>query len=961
MNVKLRVLTAGAVFFIGAQSVVAQKAKKDTIKEIEEVVMVGYGKKSTKKVTSSITNVKADEVVKVSASGPDALLQGATTGLQVSPTSGAPGAAFNVRMRGFSSITSSNEPLYVVDGFPISSNESGGNTSYGGQKSSLLSQLNMNDVEDIQILKDASAAAIYGSRAANGVVLITTKQGKKGKTSFSLNSSVGFQNPIQRYETMSAGRYYQYLDDAMFNSRPALGRNYFSRTDGVWDPNSGVSVEDFYKSNFGDNYLDGVYRKNQPIYELSASASGGNANTRYYVGFSNFDQEGVIVGQAYNRKSFTVNLDQRLNDMFKLNTSVRLSNETNDRVNGDNNIYAPLTAAILEPAGQSFFNQDGSWNSSTWLFSNPRQNGELVKNISKTFGVNASLGLESKFSDKLSMDTKFNIESINFKEDRLFPVNTYQGRGSGGYAFHNAQNFNTFTAINYMTYSDKLSDQFKYTLMAGFEYFDRTVTDAQIETQNLPPGATSPIGPKRTIAEYIPYNGNRTFSYFSRLSLEVFNRLFIDATLRNDSSSKLAYNKRSETFPAFSAAYVLSDSNWFKNDIVSLLKLKAGWGKLGNQSGLRDFETQPAATGYFYGTEGALNIVRLANPNLKWEITTQSDLGIDLGFFKNRLNITYNYYHKLSTDLLLNRTLPGVNPFTVVKDNIGEMVNKGHELGINISPIRSSNFRWDSQFNITWNKNEVTRLVEFNGTSTPIDYGFITRVDVGQPLGSFYGLKAIGIYRSNDDVPQALRDQGISAGDVIYEDINGDGTINAADRQFIGNAQPDFFGNFRNTIKIKNFDISSNIIFVWGQDMYNSSLRFAGVTGNPYFGKFANQTDYWTVDNPNASLPRPLLNVNPVAFAASYNNQPSSRFIEDASYIRLRELQVGYTFTPQVLNMGKTTLRVYLAADNLWTYTKYSGPEPEVNSFGQANVATGTDFFTQGMNKVYKFGINVNF
>ncbi|REC49471.1 SusC/RagA family TonB-linked outer membrane protein [Chryseobacterium pennipullorum] len=962
MNVKLRVLSVGALFFMG-QAVLAQKVKKDTtsVQDIDEIVVVGYGTKSAKKVTTSISKVKGDDLTKVSAPSADALLQGATTGLQVSPTSGAPGAGFNVRLRGVSSITSSNDPLYVVDGIPISSNSPSGNVAYGGQTGNLLSQLNMADVENIEVLKDAAAAAIYGSRAANGVVLITTKKGKRGKINFSLNSTVGFQNPIKTFEKMKAGDYYRMLDLAEFNTTPSRGRNYWSTTNGVWSPGSGQSIEDFYRSDFGDDYIRQIYRKDQPLYELSASASGGNDRTTFYLGFSNFDQSGVIKGQEYNRQTFTLNLDQKLNDIFKVVSSVRLSNENINRINGDNNIYAPLSAAVLEPPGQNIWNPDGSYNTDTWTFSNPVQNATDVKGLSKIFGVNTSLGLESKFSSKLNMVTRFNLERINYDESRLFPIDTYQGRGAKGQADYNGRLYNTFTAFNTITYSEKISDKFRFTLMGGLEYFNRRTFFTDIQTQNIPLGATSPdAGSQKTIASYYPSLGNRTFSYFSRLSLEIFNNLFIDATFRADSSSKLAYDNRTEYFPSVSAAYVISDNEWFKKDVVSLLKVKAGWGELGNQSGLGNFDVSPAAQIYTYGLLPTYNpnptygVGVLANPNLVWERTGQTDAGLEIGLFKNRINLTYDFYYKQSRKLLVNGTLPLENGVETYRSNAAEMYNRGHEIGVNAAILKSENLGWNSQFNITFNKNEVTKLL--GDQPVPIDFGFATRIDVGQPVGAFFGFNAIGIYRSNDEIPKAIFDQGIRAGDVKYEDVNGDGVIDSNDRVFLGKSQPDFFGNFRNTFRYKSFDLSANIIFVFGQDMYNSSKTFAGISGNPFFGKLADQTDYWTPDNPNASLPRPVRGFN-----QSWNNRPSSRFVEDASYIRLREIQLGYTLPRRTLGIGDMTLRFFIAADNLWTWTNYSGPEPEVNAFGQANVATGTDFFTQGMNRTIKFGINLNF
>lgn len=598
----------------------------------------------------------------------------------------------------------------------------------------------------------------------------------------------------------------------------------------------------------------------------------------------------------------------------------------------------------------------------TWLFSNPLQNALEVKNRAKTFGVNTSLGLESKFSKNLMMSTRFNLERINYDETRFFPSTSYQGSGAKGQSDYYGRLYNTFTVYNTLTYNNKIGDFLDYTILGGFEYFNRRVNSTDVITQNIPFGSSTPAaGSVKNTAYYYPSLGNRTFSYFSRLSLGLFNNLFIDATLRADSSSKLTYDNRTEIFPSVSAAYVISDAKWFKVKPISLFKIRAGWGELGNQSGLGNFETSSVASATQYGVVPSLNVGAIAAGALVWERTAQSDLGAELGFFNNRLKISYDYYNKESKNLFLSRTISGTNGSAVgdgsssVRSNAAELYNRGHEIGINADIFKSSNFGWNSQFNITFNKNEVTKLIGEPGI--PIDFGFATRVAVGQPVGAFFALRSLGIYQSNSDVPTNLFNQGIRAGDVIYDDINGDGVINSLDRTFVGSAQPDFYGNFRNTFRYKSFDLSTNLIFTIGQEVFNNSMAFAGVSGNPYYGKFADQTGYWTVDNPSNTLPRPVFGA-----AQTWNNQRSDRFIEDGSYIRLREIQLGYTLSKNILGItGNTSIRFYVAADNLFTWSDYSGPEPEVNVFGQANVATGTDFFTQPLNKTIKFGFNINF
>lgn len=924
--------------------------------ELQEVVVVGFGEQTRKSISSAVSKVDAEQIQSIATPTISGALQGAANGMQVNQNSGAPGGAFSVRVRGASSVNGSNEPLYVVDGVPILSGSIGSN-DLGGQSNDVISNLNFSDVESIQVLKDASSAAIYGARGANGVVLITTKRGAAGELKAEVNHYTGLQEEINRYDLFTTGQYYEFIDRGLEDAFgiEGYGSKGFLSGENVLEQQGFDSLEEAYAADWGDSYIDAVHRnKLAVIRQTSVTLSGGSKRARFYTNFTDFNQEGVLRGQGFKRRSVTLNANFKATDNLDIEASISISEAGNNRVNGDNSIYGVLSTSVLESPGSSLYNDDGTFNTASFSFSNPLQSAIVDRNETETLRTFSTLGLRYRFSDSFNIYSKGSLERLDFSELTFAPVTTRRGGPSNGSSRRGLNLITRYNVTNTLNYTDDFGD-FDVTGLLGFSFEGTSDDRTVVETQQLPAGFVYPSGGAVPITATNSITENKLFSYFSRIGVSYLDRIFIEGTIRADASSVFGTENAIGYFPAFSGAYVISDEDFFSNDILNTLKVRVSWGQTGNQTGLGNFGSKFLAETTAYSGRPGTAVTQLGAPDLGWETTTQTDFGVDLTIF-NRLDITYDYYIKETNDLLLLRPLRNSSGFNSVAANVGSMSNKGHEIAIN-ARIFEGEFSWNSQLQLSKNNNEITELqADAAGNFIPIDKRFATRLAVGQPVGSFYILEANGLWQEGDNIPEGLVQRGIAPGDMKYVDQNGDGRINADDKVFIGNATPDFIGNFRNSFGWKNFDLSANLQFEEGKEIYNNSLAFGGASGSLGYNKFTSQLDYWTPNNTDTDIPRPRYGGQ-----QSYNNQDSSRMIEDASYIRLKEVVLGYTITPKILDREDISLRIFVGGDNLWTGTDYSGLDPEVNSFGNTTGSRGYDFFTQGLNKVYKLGVNLTF
>jgi len=915
---------------------------------LDEVVVVAYGTTSRKNVISSSTKVSDKELGRLSVASVDMALQGAAPGVVISANSGAPGAGNTVRLRGATSVSGSNNPLYIVDGTPIFTGSTVSNI-YGGQGTNALTNLSVSDIESVTVLKDASATAIYGARASNGVILITTKRGAIGKPKIELNMSYGSQNPIKFYEMMNLGEYLKYADLALANS-PQYGvggsgwTSYMSHnlgyaTSRTEDPNS-PQMQEIYNMT-STPYADEIKNKNAVLKQVDLSVSGGNDNTKYYVGGSFIDQEGVVKGQNYRRSSMRLNIDQKLYQWLSFAAGFSVADENIERSRGDNNIYAPTTTSALEIPGRPLYNEDGTFNKD-FSFSNPLENaiGSIVTNKSQRYLGNMGFTATIPQIEGLKLNAKASLDRMNVAERIYDPKSTKIGAGDNGYALYANNYYNRYVYTLTANYSRTFFDKLNVSALAGFEHLTSTNTMSNIESVNFPSNKlTWPVSGATPQTAEVWQTGNKLASYFSRISSALDDKYLAEFSIRADASSKFGKNNRVGYFPSVSLGWKLHNESWFNLEKINELKLKASYGLTGNESGIGNFASRSLAGVTNYGENPGLSITQLGDDNLSWEKTYQFNVGIDLGLLNDRLRFSYEYFNKLTKDMLLATPLPGSTGFMSRISNIGKMENRGHEVSLHGVIIDNSELKWDASFSIATLANKVKMLyADLDGKITPIDAGFVSRVDVGQAIGAFYLYKFTGLDKN---------------GDATY-DMGKDGILNDDDKYYAGKPLPDYTGSFTSSLSYKGFDLSIFFQFSQGYEVYNNSKSFAGAAGAYNFNKFKDQLGYWTPDNKNTDIPRPMY-----GHTQGMNNLDSDRLLEDGSYVRLKNVTFGYNI-PQHLTKNMK-VRLYFTADNIHTWTDYTGLDPEVNFSGNTVITQGTDFFTQGLNRTYKFGVNIVF
>lgn len=910
---------------IGSRSSIDVRLVPDD-KSLSEVVVVGYGTVKKSDLTGSLTQVKAKELNAYPATNVLQAMQGRAAGVQVLQNTGAPGGSVSVRIRGTNSLQGSNEPLYVVDGFPIN----GSNPT----------QLNNADIETIEILKDASATAIYGSRGANGVVLITTKRGKAGKTRVDLETSYSTQSLRKKLDLMNAKEYAQFYNEQAVNDKQ---NPYFTQ----------AQIDAFGQ---GFDWQDLVFRK-APIKTLSLNVSGGNEKTQFSLSGSTFNQEGIIQGSNYNRYSLRTNISHTLSDKFSINFSGTLSRlQTGQKtVSGGSRGNSMIAGAIAAPPTLTPYNDDGTYR--TLAIAYPFVATDLINPLN--------------FINERSDDTKANVallntalifkpvESITIKiaggienrDDRRDQYTTRNFVNSTGSASVSTSQFTSLLSENTISYDKTIAQKHSIAAVAGFTYQNFLTTSlgaSGVGFLSDTPGtydlgsATTPGIPSSGYAKSV------LLSYLGRINYSYDSKYLATASIRRDGSSRYSEGDKWGYFPSAALAWRISNEGFMKNNtFVSDLKLRASWGLTGSQaidpyatlSQLSSGKTVLGDALYTtYGPETTLP------GKLKWETTEQKDIGVDFGIFKNRIILTADYYVKNTRDLLTTVALPSSLGYLTTIQNVGEVQNKGLELGID-SRVLTGDFKWDVNANISFNRNKVVKLYggqDVLGGSIGVvvvnDVSNILRE--GRPIGQFWGYVEDGY----DD-----------KGKIRYKDINGDGTISTADKAYIGNPNPNFIFGINSAMSYKNFELTLFVQGVQGNDLFNASA--IGSTIDYGFGLNMPREvflNHWSPSNPNAKYP---------IISNSVNARLSNRYVEDGSYVRLKNIQLAYNvpLAKWGVNWVKN-VQLYASGQNLLTLTNYSWWDPEVNSNGGAKATSqGIDFYSYPVAKSVTFGLRAGF
>ncbi len=905
---------------IGTQSTINVTLLGDT-KQLSEVVVTGYGTTLKKEFSGASVSIKSEDIGKIPATSTNQILQGQASGVLVTSSSGAPGGGVSVQIRGLKTINGSAQPLYVIDGVPVVA----GNLQqqgFGGQQQNALSGLNPQDIESIEVLKDASSTAIYGSRGANGVVLVTTKRGKTGKSSINLSAWTGWGEPTEVLQTISAQEFVDIRNEARVNSGLAARTNAEYGWDGVTDT----------------RWVDETFRTSR-ISEYQLNMTGGNEKTKFYLSGSFRDEEGAMLGSSFKRGTGRVNLDHRATDKLSFGLSFSASSDLADRIQNDNNIFGVYSTSILgNPLTPIRDPETGEFVNGQVFNTNPVRSALAPRYDNKTLKVIGNLFAQYEITDGLTFRADFGYDYTSLTEDHYDPASTSRGSGTNGLGRFNFRSVGTFNIEPTLRYTKVVNDVHSFNAIVGGTLLSRNDFRNSVTGNEFAKESLTYITSAAVVNAGSSFRTDYSFnSLFGRLNYAYDEKYLASVSVRRDGSSRFGSGNRFGVFWAVSAGWNFSEESFLANaSWLELGKIRASYGITGSDN-IGNF-------GFFGAFSGGGNYLdrpaflpsQIENSELKWEETSSLDIGLELSLFQSRINLNLGYFKQNTTDLLFFAPLPATTGFTGVNDNIGEIENSGIEIElgtVNVSTV--SGFKWSTDFNITFLENEVVSLVN----DEPILRGFSSAIIPGQPLNTFYGLRWLGV--------------DPATGDSQFEDIDGDGTVTSADVGIFGDASPDFIGGFTNKFSYKGLSLDVFFQFVQGSDIYNNTRAFAE---NPAsnFGKSRAVLNRWQNPGDITDVPRVTQNFG-------FNGADNSRWLEDGSYIRLKNITLAYNFSPELLSKIKlANARIYVTGQNLLTITDYS-LDPEVSVFGATNTSQGTDFLTQPQSKLFLVGINVGF
>lgn len=934
---------------VGLSSIINVRMETDDI-GLDEVVVIGYGSVKKSDLTGSVASVNMEKLAEIPANSFDKKLQGRVSGVQVTSLSGQPGGAVSVKIRGGNSIMAGNEPLYVIDGVLMESQQ---NFSWiGSPAENGLSSINPNDIESIDILKDASATAIYGARGANGVVIITTKKGKIGKDRISFNAYIGMQQKASEVKVMNASQYATLFDEAGHNADTAYTPKYPN-------PDSLGAGTDWQNEIFRD----------APMQNYQLTFLGGNEKTQYSLSADYFSQEGIIVGSDFTRYSFRVSLDRKINDKLKLGTSVGYNKTKSNTVPTDTPggffpgvVNTALTISPVLPV----FDDDGNYtltdpDADAWL-DNPVAVTRIVDAVSNISRLLGNVYLEYEIITDLKFRTSLATDIYHQTQDMYTPRTVYSGSFNDGQARFAATDLQTFLTENTLSYKKQFGGIHQINAVAGFNFQktnNRSFIDIATKFPNDILGYYGIENAENMPTIFASFVESAIVSYLGRVNYNLNEKYLITFTGRVDGSSRFGSNNRYAFFPSAALAWRLVQEDFIKQSgIFSDLKLRISYGKSGNDR-IPDYSyigTIEGSNYYFNGGFPASGFApnRPSNANLKWETTNQFNIGLDMGVFDSRISLTADYYHKKTIDLLYNSDVPYTSGYGGYLENIGSMRNSGFEFTLRTANL-VNRFKWNTDFNVSINKNRILDLhgksLYINNDTYKLKIGSWSVIQEGESMGSFYGYEADGIWQL-DEIVEA-NSYGCEPGDFKYVDLNNDGAIDASDRKIIGHALPKFFWGMNNSFSYGNLCLDVFIQGQHGNQILNSN-RFELESGNGLSNASVNMLHRWTPENPSNLYPR-------ANREADYLHM-SDRYLEDGSYIRVKAITLSYNLPARWMKALRIdNAKVYVTCENLFTFTKYTGFDPEVNRFGFDNTRMGYDYGGYPSAKSYLIGINMNF
>ena len=921
---------------------------KSDDKILNEIVVVGYGMVKKRDLTGSVVSIGAAELQQQPVSSFNQALQGRVSGVQVTNSSNAPGGGITIRVRGGNSISASNDPLYVIDGFPVTNpapaTGAGNSTSFPNP----LASINPNDIESIEILKDASATAIYGSRGANGVVLVTTKRGKEGQTVIDFDAYYGVQEITKMLDMATAEQHTASKNEQLRNL------NFAER---YGDP-KGAYPKKPSEYGVGTNWQKEIYRA-APIQNYQLSFSGGTDKIRYVVSGNYFNQDGIVITSNFKRYTSRINLDAKVSNRIKIGTNFTMTRSYNNSVNeiGGNGVVG--LALRVSPASP-VFDATGAYQllnvgsgSGFSSVANPVAVARTSTNLLTTDRILGNLFGDITIAEGLSARISIGADILNTRRNIFYTPQTLLANTVNGYGSNGTSNNINLLNENILTYTKKL-DLHAFDVVAGVTFQsnreERTYAEAQ-DFPNYTLGSNN-IG---LANKPLPSTGSvqkwGLNSYLGRINYRFLDRYLFTLTGRIDGSSRFGANNKYGFFPSGAFAWRVTDESFMKSiKTISDLKLRVSYGITGNDGiGLYNSLSQYATSRTALGDKEVLTsqAERIANPDLRWEKTAQLDVGFDLGLLNNRLQLTADYYIKTTTDLLLAVELPSTTGFTSVTRNIGSLKNKGFELGVNSINLDGT-FKWKTNGNISFNRNRVVKLNNadqiFSGNSI---------IKVGESVGSFYGNVFDGIWQNAEEVKAAgnLARTGDLPGAIKYKDLNGDGVFNeATDRQILGSGLPKFIFGLTNNFSYKGFDLSIFFQGVQGNKILNATRKSMELS-DPSDNLLKTVIEgAWRADKPSNSLP---------SIRQWRSTGTDSFYMEDGSFLRLKNVSLGYVLPVKTSFVKRA--RVYVSGQNLLTFTDYRGYDPEVNSDFNSNTQYGVDNYSYPAARTITLGASLSF
>lgn len=929
---------------VGNHTVIDILMTEDT-KSLGELTVIGYGTQKSTQVTSSISKVKASDIDERPISRIDQAMAGKLAGVQVQEVSGAPGRGLAVKVRGVGSINNSTAPLYVVDGYPINSG---------------LDNINPNDIESIEVLKDAASAAIYGSRGSNGVVLITTRSGKTGKPVLQLDTYYGIQERFSKVDVLNRDEYIEFAIEERNNTWMLQG----GKAD---DPNSVRSNANYWidplwltdPKSFPDHDWQELISRSAPVQNYQLSASGANESVSYFVSGNYFDQKGIILGSDYKRLAFRANVETKLGKNVNIGLNLSATSMDRNDSDGDGNQGPVSRSAMLAPiVGLDQQTQKGGfypYHAAFYL--NPIALATELTDKTNSRNIRANIYSTVRIAPGLNFRTSFGGDYLSNLSQFFKPDNINRGVGHVG----NVSTATRENLLNENTFTYDLNKQnWNFNALAGFTYQQDKLVSTSLAKAGFPDDEIITLN-MGTILQSGSSSATEwtLLSFLGRINTSFKDKYLFSASIRRDGSSRFGTDNRWGWFPAASVGWRLSEEQFMRDlKAVSELKLRASYGVAGNNN-IGDYASIGTLTGLNYVLGASQGVVSgfgpgsFSNRMLGWERTYTFDAGLDLGLLNNRINLSLDYYISDTQDLLLNVPIPAVSGFSSTLMNIGAIRNSGVEL--ELSTLNTVGVvKWNSTFTISHNKNKVLELGPSGAPIYVTGENFTNITKIGEPIGSYYAFVQDGVFKDQNDLDSHPHYKVQNVGDIKYKDVNGDGVINEDDRTIIGDNHPRFFWGMRHSITYKAFDLTLFVDGQWGNKLLNAGVGVAGQSRG-------NVDGYWRErwrspeDPGNGWVPRAAVTANLTT--------PSTFWLRSAAFVRLRTISLGYKVPDGMIEKipGITALRIYTSVDNVWMHDHYNR-SPQTGTWSNSNTRPGVDYnATYPLARTYTFGLNIKF